>query len=63
MGTDGSTRLEAHLIFLLAIKEREKQVDLLQQLITLIQTGSLLVGLAGVKESSEAITLIHKTLA
>ena len=63
MGTDGSTRLEAHLIFLLAIKEREKQVDLLQQLITLIQTGSLLVGLAGVKESSEAIALIHKTLA
>jgi len=63
MGTDGSTLLDARLIFLLAIKEREKQVEMIQQLVTLIQTGSLLEGLAQAKDSAEALTLIQKTLA
>lgn len=62
MGTDGSTRLEAHLIFLLAIKEREKQVEMIQQLVTLIQTGSLLAGLTKAKDPAQAIALIHKAL-
>jgi galactitol PTS system EIIA component len=63
MGTDGSILLDARLIFLLAIKEREKQVEMIQQLVTLIQTGSLLKGLAGVKDAPEAIALIRKALA
>ena len=63
MGTDGSILLDARLIFLLAIKEREKQVEMIQQLVTLIQTGSLIKGLAGVKDSPEAIALIRKALA
>jgi galactitol PTS system EIIA component len=62
MGTDGSILLDARLIFLLAIKEREKQVEMIQQLVTLIQTGSLLEGLAGVKDSQEAIALIRNAL-
>lgn len=63
MGTDGSTSLDAHLIFLLAVKEHEKQVEMIGQLVKLIQTGSLLEGLAQVKDSVEALALIHKALA
>jgi PTS system galactitol-specific IIA component len=62
MGTDGSTLLDVQLIFLLAIKEREKQVEMIGQLVTLIQTGSLLEGLAGIKDSAEALALIQKAL-
>lgn len=62
MGTDGSVMLDAHLIFLLAIKEQEKQVEMIRQLMTLIQTGSLLEGLAKSVEVEEAITLIRSTL-
>lgn len=62
MGTDGSTFLDVHLIFLLAIKEREKQVEMIQQLVTLIQTGDLLEALTQVKDSAEALSLIQKTL-
>ena len=63
MGTDGSTSLDARLIFLLAVKEREKQVEMIGQLMRLIQTGSLLEDLAQAKDSAEALALIHKTLA
>ncbi|MCE7859606.1 MAG: PTS sugar transporter subunit IIA [Chloroflexi bacterium CFX2] len=35
MGTDGSTSLDARLIFLLAVKEREKQVEMIGQYKTL----------------------------
>ena len=58
MGTDGSTKLVTRLIFLLAIKEQEKQVQMIQQLMTLLQTPSLLEGLAGVETPSEALALI-----
>ena len=63
MGTDGSTILDAHLIFMLAIKEREKQVEMIQQLMMLIQTASLLKGLMKVKDPAQAMTLIHQILA
>jgi len=62
MGTDGATVLDVRLIFLLAIKEREKQVELIQQLISLIQNGSLLEGLAEAKDPAEAMALIKRTL-
>lgn len=62
MGTDGSTLLDARMIFLLAIKEREKQVGMIGQLIQLIQTGSLLEDLVQAKNSAEALALIRKTL-
>jgi galactitol PTS system EIIA component len=62
MGTDGSVLLDAHLIFLLAIKEQEKQVEMIRQLMTLIQTGSLLEGLMKVGDSNDAIALLQNTL-
>jgi PTS system galactitol-specific IIA component len=62
MGTDGSTVLEVPIIFLLAIKEKEKQVEMIQQLISLIQSPSLLEGLPRTKNSSEAMTLIQNFL-
>lgn len=62
MGTDGSTILDVKIIFLLAIKEREKQVEMIQQLIALIQSPDLLLGLARAKDANEALRLIHQTL-
>jgi len=63
MGTDGSTVLDIPVIFLLAIKEKEKQVDMIQQLVTFIQSPSLLEGLPKAQDSSEAMALIQKVLA
>jgi PTS system galactitol-specific IIA component len=63
MGTDGSTFLDVHLVFMLAIKEREKQVEMIQQLMTVIQNVSLLDGLSKAKDSADAFRLIQSTLA
>jgi len=62
MGTDGSTILEAHILFMLAIKEREKQVEMIQQLMTLIQSPALLEGLTKTHDPDSAIELIRQTL-
>lgn len=62
MGTDGSVVLEVRLVFLLAIKEREKQVELIQQLVTVIQNQDLLEGLVAARDAREAVDLIRKTL-
>lgn len=62
MGLDASTRLHAHIIFLLAVKEREKQAALIQQVATLLQTGDLLEHLADAASQKEAFQLIKNTL-
>ena len=62
MGTDGSTTLDVSIIFLLAIKEKEKQVEMIQQLIGLIQTPKLLDALSKAKSPAEALALIHTIL-
>jgi PTS system galactitol-specific IIA component len=62
MGTDGSTVLDVSIIFMLAIKEKEKQVEMLQQLITLIQSPKLLDDLSRVNDSAEAMSLIQTFL-
>jgi len=63
MGTDGSTLLDIRLVFLLAIKEKEKQVEMIKQVMILLQTPSLLEGLAEVKQVPQAYALIKDTLA
>jgi len=60
MGTDGSTVLDVPIIFLLAIKEKEKQVETIQQLMMLIQSPELLDGLSKARSASEAMGLIKK---
>lgn len=62
MGTDGSLILDPRIIFLLAIKEKEKQVGMIQQLIALIQAPSLLEGLVTAKNSQEVMVLVRGTL-
>jgi PTS system galactitol-specific IIA component len=62
MGSDGSTLLDVRIIFLLAIKEREKQVEMIRQLMTLIQTPALLEGLAKAEDAQETEHLIRATL-
>jgi len=61
MGSDSSL-LTVRIVFLLAVKEREKQVELIQQLVTVIQNQSLLEKLATAKDTQEVVDLIRKTL-
>ena len=62
MGTDGSVRLDVRVVFLLAIKEREKQVGLIQQVTMLIQNPALLQALTEAKTPPEVLDMIHKAL-
>lgn len=58
MGTDGDVQVEARLIFLLGIREREKQVDMIGELMELIQNESLLESLAAVRDAESAWALL-----
>jgi PTS system galactitol-specific IIA component len=62
MGTDGSVKLQAQILFLLAIKESEKQVEMIGQLMSLIQSADLLTGLANTANPEEAFRLIQNAL-
>ncbi len=62
MGTDGSTILEVRVIILLAIKEREKQAELIQQVVSLIQDGDLLTELLKAEDVDQAHQLIQTAL-
>ena len=63
MGTDSSKEVDASIIFMLAIKEKEKQVVMIQQLVQMIQNPDLLEALVGVKDAQQAFTLIKQSLA
>lgn len=62
MGTDGSTVLEVHALFLLAIKEREKQVEMIQQLMSVIQNQTLLAGILAAASPDAVLQLIRATV-
>ena len=62
MGTDGSTKLDVHAVFLLAIKETEKQVGMIAQLMKVIQNGALLSGIMQAGSPAEVVSLITKNL-
>lgn len=62
MGTDGSTTLAVQVIILLAIKEREKQAELIQQVVKLIQDGDLLTELLKAEDVDQAYQLIQSAL-
>ncbi|MCW5877880.1 MAG: PTS sugar transporter subunit IIA [Anaerolineales bacterium] len=62
MGTDGSTQVQTRLVFLLAIKEQEKQVEMIGQLIGAIQNPGLLEGLTQAASPVAALQLIRETL-
>lgn len=63
MGIDTSLRVDAPLIFMLAIKEKEKQVVMIQQLVEMIQNPNLLTSLTAAKDSTEALNLITASVA
>ncbi len=62
MGTDSSAVLQIRVIILLAIKEREKQAELIAQVVALIQDGDFLTALLGQPTAQDAYLLIHGTL-
>ncbi len=62
MGTDGSIHLDVHAVFLLAIKEQEKQVEMIQQLMKVIQNSSLLSAMTEATSQEEITGLIRGAL-
>lgn len=62
MGTEGSTVLDVKVIVLLAIKEREKQADLIKQVVNLIQNREFLQTLVDLEEVESAFQLIKDTI-
>jgi len=62
MGMNSSTVLQVRIVFLLAIKEREKQVEMIQQLVSLIQDPQLLNDLLIAKDAAGALSRIRKAL-
>lgn len=62
MGTDGSISLDVHVIILLAIKEREKQVELIRQTIELLQFPGILEQLVAVENPEQALQALYLVL-
>jgi PTS system galactitol-specific IIA component len=62
MGTDGSTLLDIRIILLLAVKEKEKQVEFIQQVVTLIQNPDFLESLLEQEGPDQAFDLVRTTL-
>jgi len=62
MGTDGSVHLDVHAVFLLAVKDQAKQVEMIQQLMKVIQNQSLLGAITRLDSPGEMHELIRKTL-
>lgn len=63
MGLDASQSVEALLVFMLAIKEKEKQVVMIQQLVEMIQNPTLLTSLTAVRDADQAFKLISASVA
>lgn len=59
MGSDGSTLVQARVVFLLAIKEQEKQVEMIGQLIRAIQSPGLLGALTEASDAAAALDLLR----
>ncbi len=62
MGSDGSTHLPTRIVILLAIKEREKQVALIQELMQVIQSPELLEALLDARSPRQARQIIENAL-
>lgn len=62
MGTDGSTKVDVHAVFLLAIKEQAKQVEMIQQLMKVIQNQQLLDSITRAASPQETLDLIRAVL-
>ncbi len=58
MGGDGSQQLAVRVVFLLAVKERTKQVEMISKLVGLIQSPALLQGLLEVESAQQALALM-----
>ena len=62
MGADGSVKLDAHMVFLLAVKEQEKQVAMIQQLMKVIQNQSLLRAMMKATRPQQLLDLILQSV-
>jgi len=63
MGTDGSTKVDVQIVFLLAILEREKQTSMIQELITLIQSGGLLKSISLASTPDQVYDIIKASIS
>ena len=58
MGSDGSTTVQAKIVILMAIKEREKQVKMLQAIARVFQSPDVLASLAATHHRQEALQVL-----
>lgn len=59
MGSDGSTAVQAQIVILMAIKEREKQVKMLQAIARVFQSPAVLESLAATHHRKEALQVLR----
>ena len=62
MSTNGSVKVAAQVVFLLAIKEREKQIQMIRELIQLLQSAEFLEGVVNAGSPDEVLKLIRQNL-
>lgn len=62
MGSSGDAEVAAHLVFLLAVKETEKQVELIRELMGLLQDWELLMALTRQKDTDGVLAAIAEAL-
>lgn len=59
MGASAGTSIEAKVVFLLAIKEAEKQVVMIQQLMELLQNASVLQDVIDAADSAHIVRILR----
>lgn len=62
MGTDGSVRVDAAVVIVLAIKEHEKQTEMLQELVELLQSEDFLTALVRAQTPADVLRVIETAL-
>ncbi|SRR5690606_19196962 len=59
MGASAGTSIEAKVVFLLALKEAEKQVVMIQQLMELLQNASVLQDVIDAADSAQVVRILR----
>jgi PTS system galactitol-specific IIA component len=60
MGSGGEERVDAEIVFLLAVKETEKQVTLIQQLMSLLQNPGVLAQIHGATTAQQIVSILRE---
>lgn len=62
MGTDGSVKVNAQVVFVLAIKEQEYQTEMLQELVELLQSPAFLESVVRAENAADVLQAVEEAL-